>query len=153
MSFLKDFSEIVEPEIEQDGETIISYDELMRAYQDYETIQAKDDFSSGIGYDVSAARKQYREIREIEDLFSDDRSILFYKMLRDEINTALGYLSLTQKLVINYRFGLNGNQIKTRNEIAKELGMTYGSVVYAERCALDLLSKFQGMQKLKKYVR
>ena len=153
MATVKELVEQIRPAqmgIEQDGEVFISYDELMSDYQDYESIMDKDEFASDAGYDMVRARKQYRVMGNIEDLFTDDRDILFYRILREEINTAIGYLPQHQQYIINHRFGLNDSELKSQSELAHELGLTVSQVSYAERAALRRLRKFEKIKALGK---
>lgn len=152
MATVKELVEQIRPAqmgIEQDGEVFVSYDALISDYQTYEAIMDKDEFASDAEYDMTAARKQYRVMGNIEDLFTDDRDILFYRMLKEEINTAVGYLPQHQQYIINHRFGLNGSDLKTQPELAKELGLTVSQVSYAECAALRRLRKFEKIKALK----
>lgn len=46
-----------------------------------------------------------------------------------------------EKLIIELRFGLNGRDVKTQNEIASELGISRSYVSRIETKAIDKLSK------------
>jgi len=138
--------------IEQDGETVLSYDELMSSYQDYETLAENGDIASDTtGLDMIAAQKQYQVMGNVEDLFTDDKNLQFYIMLREEINRCLKHLSEQQRYVMNFRYGLNGNPVKSRKKIAKELGISESGVLYTEFTARVRLSNFKELKKLSRY--
>lgn len=89
--------------------------------------------------------KDDNEITLLEILETDDRSI------EDEIDLKLKTKKLFEKmreilkdrerLILELRFGLNGKDIKTQNEIAKDLGISRSYVSRIETKAINKLSK------------
>ena len=51
-------------------------------------------------------------------------------------------LTQREKLIINLRYGLNDEEIKTQNEIAKALGISRSYVSRIENAALQKLSRY-----------
>ena len=152
MATVKELVEQIRPAqigIEQDGEIFISYDALMSDYQDYEAIMDKDEFATDAGYDMVLAQKKHYIVGNIDGLFTDDKSLLFYRMLREEIKMAVSYLPEIQQYIINNRYGLNGCSIKTRKVISEELEITERTVYSQEQSALNRLRKFEKIKSLK----
>lgn len=89
--------------------------------------------------------KDGNEITFLDVIESDERSI------EDEIDLKMKIKKLYQKisevlqdrekLIIELRFGLNGKDSKTQNEIAKELGISRSYVSRIETKAINKLSK------------
>ena len=73
------------------------------------------------------------------------------KLVEDEVDLKMKIKKLYQKieevlkdrekLIIELRFGLNGRDVKTQNEIASELGISRSYVSRIETKAIDKLSK------------
>ena len=51
-------------------------------------------------------------------------------------------LTQREKLIINLRYGLNNEEVKTQNEIAKKLGISRSYVSRIENAALQKLSRY-----------
>ncbi len=89
--------------------------------------------------------KDGNEITFLDVVESDERSV------EDEIDLKMKIKKLYQKiseilqerekLIIELRFGLNGRESKTQNEIAKELGISRSYVSRIETKAISKLSK------------
>lgn len=89
--------------------------------------------------------KDGNEITFIDVIESEDRSV------EDEIDLKMKVKKLYQKigevlqdrerLIIELRFGLNGKECKTQNQIAKELGISRSYVSRIETKAINKLSK------------
>lgn len=89
--------------------------------------------------------KDGNEITFIDVIESDNRSV------EDEIDLKMKVKKLYKKiaevlqdrerLIIELRFGLNGKESKTQNEIAKELGISRSYVSRIETKAIGKLSK------------
>ena len=89
--------------------------------------------------------KDGNEITFLDVVESDERSV------EDEIDLKMKIKKLYQKiseillerekLIIELRFGLNGRESKTQNEIAKELGISRSYVSRIETKAINKLSK------------
>ena len=89
--------------------------------------------------------KEGNEITFLDVIESEERSI------EDEIDLKMKIKKLYQKIgevlqdrermIIELRFGLNGKESKTQNEIAKELGISRSYVSRIETKAINKLSK------------
>lgn len=89
--------------------------------------------------------KEGNEITFIDVIESDGKNV------EDEVDLKLKIKKLYQKigevlkdrekLIIELRFGLNGRESKTQNEIAKELGISRSYVSRIETKAIGKLSK------------
>ncbi len=89
--------------------------------------------------------KDGNEITFLDIVESDEKSV------EDEIDLKMKIKKLYQKiseilqdrekLIIELRFGLNGKESKTQNEIAKELGISRSYVSRIETKAINKLSK------------
>ena len=89
--------------------------------------------------------KEGNEITFLDVIESEERSI------EDEIDLKMKIKKLYQKIgevlqdrermIIELRFGLNGKESKTQNEIAKELGISRSYVSRIETKAISKLSK------------
>ena len=89
--------------------------------------------------------KDGNEITFLDVVESDERSV------EDEIDLKMKIKKLYKKiseilqdrerLIIELRFGLNGRESKTQNEIAKELGISRSYVSRIETKAINKLSK------------
>ena len=89
--------------------------------------------------------KEGNEITFLDVIESEERSI------EDEIDLKMKIKKLYQKisevlqdrekLIIELRFGLNGKEVKTQNEIAKELGISRSYVSRIETKAINKLSR------------
>ena len=89
--------------------------------------------------------KEGNEITFIDIIESKERSVeevvdlkMKVKKLYQKIEEVL---KDREKLIIELRFGLNGREVKTQNEIAKELGISRSYVSRIETKAIDKLSK------------
>ena len=89
--------------------------------------------------------KEGNEITFLDVIESEERSI------EDEIDLKMKIKKLYQKigevlqdrerLIIERRFGLNGKETKTQNQIAKQLGISRSYVSRIETKAINKLSK------------
>lgn len=89
--------------------------------------------------------KEGNEITFLDVIESEERNI------EDEIDLKMKIKKLYQKigevlqdrerLIIELRFGLNGKESKTQNEIAKQLGISRSYVSRIETKAINKLSK------------
>ena len=89
--------------------------------------------------------KEGNEITFIDIIESDGKTV------EDEVDLKMKIKKLYQKieevlkdrekLIIELRFGLNGKESKTQNEIAKELGISRSYVSRIETKAINKLSK------------
>ena len=89
--------------------------------------------------------KEGNEITFIDVIESDNKSI------EDEIDLKMKVKKLykkieevlqdREKMIIELRFGLNGKETKTQNQIAKELGISRSYVSRIETKAINKLSK------------
>lgn len=89
--------------------------------------------------------KDGNEITFIDVIESEDRSV------EDEIDLKMKVKKLYQKIgevlqdrermIIELRFGLNGRECKTQNQIAKDLGISRSYVSRIETKAINKLSK------------
>lgn len=89
--------------------------------------------------------KDDNEITLLEILENDERSIeeeidlkLKTKKLFEKMKEVL---KSREKLILELRFGLNGNNPKTQNEIAKMLGISRSYVSRIETKAINKLNK------------
>ena len=89
--------------------------------------------------------KEGNEITFMDVLESDEKNVeeevdlkLKIKKLYQKIEEVL---KDREKLIIELRFGLNGKESKTQNEIAKELGISRSYVSRIETKAIQKLSK------------
>lgn len=93
----------------------------------------------------SGQDKEGNEITFIDIIESDGKPV------EDEVDLKMKIKKLYQKieevlkdrekLIIELRFGLNGKESKTQNEIAKELGISRSYVSRIETKAINKLSK------------
>ena len=108
-------------------------------------------------------RKHYFYFREqillINLLFFDDmeEEIVSEKSAYDSLNDDyvanliseyLSILSEKQKLVLEYRFGLNGKPRKTLNEIAEMIGYTHEGVRQLEKRAITLIRRYNAVHTI-----
>ena len=101
--------------------------------------------------DIEIKREQYYVLGNIDGLFSDDRDIQFYQMLKEEIEVAVEKFSPLQRYVINHTFGLKGCEVQSRYQIASDLNFTHPAQVDGvKRGALFRLKKSQRIQGLRK---
>ena len=89
--------------------------------------------------------KEGNEITFMDVIESNERAIdeevdlkIKIKKLYKKISEVLGS---RERLVLELRFGLNGKEVKTQNEIAKILGISRSYVSRIETKAIDKLSK------------
>lgn len=89
--------------------------------------------------------KDGNEITFIDVIESDEQSVedeIDLKMKIKKLYMKIGeVLQDREKLIIELRFGLNGKNSKTQNEIAKELGISRSYVSRIETKALGKLNK------------
>ena len=89
--------------------------------------------------------KEGNEITFLDVIESEERSIedeIDLKMKIKKLYQKIGeVLQDREKLIIELRFGLNGKESKTQNEIAKELGISRSYVSRIETKAINKLSK------------
>ena len=94
-----------------------------------------------IGKDKDDNIVTLQEVIEIDEKNIEEEIDLKFKIKEmkvyiDEI------LTQREKLIINLRYGLNGEEIKTQNEIAKALGISRSYVSRIENAALQKLSRY-----------
>ena len=89
--------------------------------------------------------KEGNEITFLDVIESDEKSVedeIDLKMKIKKLYQKIGeVLQEREKTIIELRFGLNGKEIKTQNEIAKELGISRSYVSRIETKAINKLSK------------
>ena len=89
--------------------------------------------------------KDGNEITFLDVVESDERSVdeeLDLKMKIKKLYRKIGeVLQEREKMIIELRFGLNGRESKTQNQIAKELGISRSYVSRIETKAINKLSK------------
>lgn len=89
--------------------------------------------------------KDGNEITFIDVIESEDRSVedeIDLKMKVKKLYQKIGeVLQDREKMIIELRFGLNGRECKTQNQIAKELGISRSYVSRIETKAINKLSK------------
>lgn len=89
--------------------------------------------------------KEGNEITFLDVIESEERSIdeeIDLKMKIKKLYQKIGeVLQDRERLIIELRFGLNGKESKTQNEIAKQLGISRSYVSRIETKAINKLSK------------
>ena len=94
--------------------------------------------------DALGEDKDGNELAFIDIIENDTKSIedeIDLKMKIKKLYKKMGeILKDREKLIIEMRFGLNGNDTKTQNEIAKELGISRSYVSRIETKAINKLS-------------
>ena len=89
--------------------------------------------------------KDGNEITFIDVIESEDRSVedeIDFKMKVKKLYQKIGeVLQDRERMIIELRFGLNGKECKTQNQIAKELGISRSYVSRIETKAINKLSK------------
>lgn len=89
--------------------------------------------------------KDGNEITFIDVIESEDRSVedeIDLKMKVKKLYQKIGeVLQDREKMIIELRFGLNGRECKTQNQIAKELGISRSYVSRIETKAINKLSR------------
>ena len=89
--------------------------------------------------------KEGNEITFIDIIESEGKNVedeVDLKMKIKKLYQKIGeVLKDREKLIIELRFGLNGKESKTQNEIAKELGISRSYVSRIETKAIQKLSK------------
>ena len=89
--------------------------------------------------------KEGNEITFLDVIESEERSIedeIDLKMKIKKLYKKIGeVLQDRERLIIELRFGLNGKESKTQNEIAKQLGISRSYVSRIETKAINKLSK------------
>lgn len=114
--------------------------EILMHFRGNKKISQEVSLNDALGQD-----KEGNEITFIDVIESDERSV------EDEIDLKMKVKKLykkieevlqdREKLIIELRFGLNGKESKTQNEIAKELGISRSYVSRIETKAIGKLSK------------
>ena len=94
-----------------------------------------------IGKDKDDNIVTLQEVIEIDEKNIEEEIDLKFKIKEmkiyiDEI------LTQREKLIINLRYGLNNEEVKTQNEIAKALGISRSYVSRIENAALQKLSRY-----------
>lgn len=94
-----------------------------------------------IGKDKDDNIVTLQEVIEIDEKNIEEEIDLKFKIKEmkiyiDEI------LTQREKLIINLRYGLNNEEVKTQNEIAKKLGISRSYVSRIENAALQKLSRY-----------
>jgi RNA polymerase primary sigma factor len=73
--------------------------------------------------------------------------------LRSEIEKLLSHLSAKEKFVVIQRFGLDGSDPKTLEEVGNQMGVTRERIRQIEQKVLNRLSKTRDVSELKTYIR
>ncbi len=77
---------------------------------------------------------------------------VFANLMKEDLNEALADLPLFERQVLEYRYGLNGNDRHTRSEIVKLLNSTIDKVRNAEDRAIKKLRHPKYSSKLRPYL-
>lgn len=72
--------------------------------------------------------------------------------LKDDINKVLSTLSMKERQVIEYRFGINGRRPMSLKEIGDRMNLTKERIRQIEKAALKKISVPEAMEKLEAYV-
>ncbi len=114
--------------------------EILMHFRSTKKISQEISLNDALGQD-----KEGNEITFIDVIESDDKNIedeLDLKMKIAKLYQKIGeVLKDREKLIIELRFGLNGKESKTQNEIAKELGISRSYVSRIETKAIGKLAK------------
>lgn len=124
----------------------VEVDAIMRATRKYVSIDAP------INNDKSDKKTIY-----LEDVLLDTKHVrpeeeMLEKQLKDKINDSLKTLSEKEQTIINYRFGLNGNEALSLSEIGKKFNVTKERIRQIEKRAIKKLKKPFTNQNLKAFM-
>jgi RNA polymerase primary sigma factor len=75
-----------------------------------------------------------------------------HAVLTDELEQLLGFLNDEERQVLMLRFGLHGGQLQTRQDVAKQLGISTERVRQLEARALRKLRSSELIDQLREYV-
>ena len=100
------------------------------------------------GIYVEDEKERKTEVSLVAGSKTNDQNDIYYKELKRMLNKILSTLMPREKQVIVLRFGLNGEKIRTLEEVAARLNISKGRVKDIETRALKKLAE----PKTRKYV-
>ena len=85
-------------------------------------------------------------------LYQSPENYAYALNLKDDLNTVLETLSIKERQVIEYRFGINGRRPMSLKEIGDRMHLTKERIRQIEKAALKKISIPEVMEKLEAYV-
>ncbi len=85
-------------------------------------------------------------------LYQSPENYAYALNLKDDLNTVLETLSIKERQVIEYRFGINGRRPMSLKEIGDRMHLTKERIRQIEKAALKKISVPEVMEKLEAYV-